>query len=336
MKKKIFTGILATAMMLSLVACGDDKKKDNEEHKKEENITTEQQVDVTSEEDASETEVTAEDVSMEQEPKRWIMTIDFSEETIAQPEAGLAHYFEDYNYETREYTPCEPIPYPMDISYFDNYDIFWFSEEQDTQNYNLYSSLDEALADERALVMIEPGTSETYIVYSLSDAKDSKGYMFMAGGINVMNPTSEPKTYKECIENGWFCIGDGFGDSAIGLSEEELDFMEDYTGDGFSDDNDTMCWILENWGPPTYVEFTDWDEDGTGVDDFMDSCYGENSVDLYEVGWEFDEYTIVLYISDSYFYDKIKVAIEGSYYYDNEAWGAVSGNNQMEEFLQSK
>ncbi len=332
MKKKIYVGILATTMMLTMVACGDNKKDDKKDDK-EENVTVEQQLDITPEDDISETDTTAEEGTAEQEAKRWLMTVDFSEETIAQPEPGLAYYVEDYNYETREYTPCEPITYPMDISYFDNYNIFWFKEEQDSQDYHLYSSLEEALADERALAMVEPGDSYSGIVCSLSDEKDSKGYMFMACGLNVINPTSESKTYKECIENGWFSIGDGYGDSAIGLSEDELDYMEDYTGDGFSDDNDTMCWILENWGPPTYVEFTDWDEDGAGVDDFIDSGA---SVELYTVGWEFEEYTILLYISDGYFNNKIKVGIEGSYYYDNEAWGVESDTNEMEEFLQSK
>lgn len=334
MKKKILAGILATAMLFLLTACGEkeDKEKTTEKVGVEEQTTSEE---ATENDTAQET---TEGDTAEETGARWIMEVDFSAETIVAPE-GLFYqpYFRDIDADTN--TPAGTITYPIEKDDFDQYSIFFYADDSDEEDCVIYSTLDETLADTRLSTpeesQIEPEEQAGDVRYSLTSEKNKNGYISSIDVITVANASSEPKTYKECVDNGWFVQEFSFGDGALGLSEDARANIKDYDGDGYVYDEDILEYLVETWGPPTYFWSYDWDEDGSCVDDVVEGSYAGISSAMYLIAWEFDEYTIELNISDVYSGNRT-VSIEASIYYDNEVWDVISSDNKIDEIIQYK
>lgn len=337
MKKKIAIGIISLAVVgagATAIILGSKSKDDKKDTTTETNITTE---DIT-ETAINTTEEVIEETGEEELVTRWIMDVDFSAETIATPE-GLSYepYFRDIDADTN--TPAGTITYPIEKEDFDQYSIFFYANDSDKADCIIYSTLDEALSDTRLSTQeesqIEYGEKVEEITYSLTSEKNQYGYISSIDTIIVTNASSEPKTYKECVDNGWFVKEFLYSDEALGLSEDVRTSIKDYNGDGDVDDEDTLWYLVEIWGPPTYFYGFDYDEDGSSVDDVVDGCWAGISSAMYFVAWEFDEYTIELYLSDVYSGNRT-ISIEASTYYDDEAWDAIAPENELEALINAR
>lgn len=319
MKKKCLTVLLVATMAISMTACGKEEKKD--EGKKTEistevagtESTEEVDVDVTTVEDN-------EDISAEGPGRRWIMEQDLSIPTVASPTDALGGELIDNSDNT-----CL-LSYPISLSDFEDYVYY-------RVDGNEYYTLEDALADEECLKMIDPGDDAAFIGFGITTEIGEHDHVPIMDWIGVKNPTDKPVSYKECIENKWFYMNDYFGDSFIGGYDKSA--VVDLGDDGYNEDGeDLLAHYVKMFGAPTYFNCLitkDGQTHEERIDEFIEGYKTDNTLDLYYVGWEFDEYVLTAYVVDGY-YGYWALKVEGSEYYSRELWDALKIHNGMDYF----
>ena len=88
------------------------------------------------------------------------------------------------------------------------------------------------------------------------------------------------------------------------------------------------------FGAPTYFDCfitKDGQTHEERIDEFVENYKTDNTIDLYCVGWEFDEYVLVAYVTDGY-YGYWALQVNGSFYYSRELWDALKMNNDLDYF----
>ncbi len=320
MKKKFLLSAICVSMLCSLAACGNEEKKKNDGTIGiTSEVNTEQSVDIP----IDNTQVTEENAneSAEGPGRRWIMEQDFSIPTVASPTDAMGAEVRDSEENT------DLLVYPLALSDFEGYAYYRVDGK------NEYSTLEDALADEECMEMVEPGEHLALIGFGVTTELGQYDHIPVMDWIDVMNPTASPVSYKECIENNWFYMENGFGDSNI--SGYDKSAIVDLGDDGDNEDGeDILAHYVKMFGAPTYFDCLitkDGQTHEERIDEFVENYKTDNTIDLYCVGWEFDEYVLVAYVTDGY-YGYWALQVNGSFYYSRELWDALKMNNDLDYF----
>lgn len=134
--------------------------------------------------------------------------------------------------------------------------------------------------------------------------------------LNVRNMSEVEMTVDECLTNGWIMItSDGYGDI---YGDEYFAEMFGYPVE-LSDTNEYMEMMLETYGSPTFVDIMMTDDSfmegldnaiengdtniyiGASVQKYLESAavYEAGKTETIHLGWEFEEYAILITIHDS-------------------------------------
>lgn len=328
MRKKLLLSAICISLLCSLAACGKDEKKDDGGSAGKIESTT-QMTDEAEGRTAGEAieEAEAETNSLSEGPgRRWIMEQDLTIPTVSTPKEALGAEINDV-VDNRAF-----LEYPFGLEDVEGYLYYEVGGVG-------YSSLEEALADEQCQLMIEPGEdsySVEHISFGVTTEICDHGYVPTVGFLYVINPTDKAVSYRECIENKWFYMDNGYEDTII--RGYDKDTIEDVGGDGDNyDDEDRLANYVKMFGAPTYFDCPQTKEGQAAeerIDEFVENYKKDNTIDIYFVGWEFEEYVLVVQISDGY-YGYWALRAPGGAYYSRELWDELKLYNGM-DYLKSK
>lgn len=310
---------MCVTMLCSLAACGKEEKQNNDGTI---GITSEVTIEQATEVPSDNIQVTEDsaDESAEGPGRRWIMEQDFSISTVSSPTDAIGAEVRDSE------KNADILLYPLALSDYEGYVYFKVED-------NEYTTLEEALNDEACLEMVEPGEDMSVIGFGMTTEVGEHGFVPVLDWIKVMNPTDAPVSYKECIENKWFYMVNGVNDGNISGYDESA--VEDLGDDGDNEDaEDLLAHYVKMFGAPTYLDCLPTKEGQSHeerIDEFVENYKTDNTIEMYYVGWEFDEYVLVAYVVDGY-YGYWALQVNGSMYYSRELWDALEMDNDLDYF----
>lgn len=188
--------------------------------------------------------------------------------------------------------------------------------------------------DEAMDVQIEPGYEATLEFYS----DETERFLIEKGTheLLVANYAEDSLSVKECIDNGWYVLAcerttsqdKGRLNELFWFAETKLnvDWDNDGTISGMDKDMSVFSGLVEELGSPTYIH-------PTSSLSTVGGFYGY-------VGWEFNDYVLIVDLDDWNTEETYRFSIEFIYLFSKEHWlksvGYEDYENQMEEFLEFK
>ncbi len=301
MKKRVFLKVCVGLMVVSLSGCGE-----KEDAVQNNSSVNESQIEESKEEQAS-SESSEEAVSDDSELESlfWILQQDFS---VPQKEFTGTLY-------------NEALVMPLDLTTLDDISAapYVCLDYGDKQPVNTIS---EMLSSEERII----NPSDSKGIWTQNDTVNRVGQFDeeFCGIIdfNIYNVNETEKlSLKTCYENGWWAIEGSEFDN----HKKTLQVSGRY-------DIDVCDQVIERFGSPTYIA------DAFNPYESLDAYFSSmkvDSIEMYSMIYEYEDFALVIRISESSFGAEPNVEIKGISYYPSTMWEHIKLEEDFEaRFIQ--
>ena len=300
MKKRVFWKVCLGLMVVSLSGCGE----------KEETVQNNSSV----------------NESQIEETKEELVSSESSEEAVSD-DSELENLFwilqQDFSVPQKEFTGTlfnEALVMPLDLTTLDDisaapYVCLDYGDKQPVD------TISEMLSSEERII----NPSDSKEIYTQDDRVNSvreydENYCGISSFTIYNVNETEKLSVKTCYENGWWAIEV----SEFGNHKETLQVSGKY-------DKDACDRVLERFGSPTYIA------DAFNPYESLDAYFSSmkvDSVEMYSLIYEYEDFSLVIYISESSFGSEPKVEIKGISYYPSTMWEHIKSEDFEARFIQ--
>lgn len=317
-KAKLIAGIAAGAVVVGgAIALVKFSGKDNDGEKTEvttnEPTTNEQITNAVTEEVSSEEKTTENEKPAESSGEKfWISDVQWGE-VKPQPTGGL---FTETAVLPLDLNNIDEMCSPYRCWFYDNYqtetmqEIFALDAPVESLHNGTFPITDAPRSIITQELMQDGKWMENGYNIDLGKPDDNINYI---GFVNLRDKNEEPHTVAECYEKGWWYLD--FPQKAL--------MIESDSDKGWRDA------LVEKFGKPTYIGFQ------YGRDNFDASCELNEGLMVYGLIWEYEDYTIIIWLTEGIYADAAGSAshnytYENGNYLSNGLWNTLKDEGRLE------